>query len=184
MDKIGKSGIARLIFLVLIIALCASYAVYFAVTLSDHSSGLLESFHTFSNIDYKKSSVHFLMWLFGTGIDAVVIYVLAIISLVVLAAESVISLVPIILLRLIGLRKKTKVSQKEYSISKWIHIGAFVIAVLTGLVLTEFKGIVWIVLFNLVWALFLLIYSSGLKSKRRKPAEPASTDNSVDPSEL
>lgn len=184
MDKIGKSGIARLIFLVLIIALCASYAVYFAVTLSDHSSGLLESFHTFSNIDYKKSSVHFLMCLFGTGIDAVVIYVLAIVSLVVLAAESVISLVPIILLRIIGLRKKTKVSQKEYSISKWIHIGAFVIAVLTGLVLTEFKGIVWIVLFNLVWALFLLIYSSGLKSKRRKPTEPASTDNRVDPSEL
>ena len=184
MDKIGKSGIARLIFLVLIIALCASYAVYFAVTLSDHSSGLLESFHTFSNIDYKKSSVHFLMWLFGTGIDAVVIYVLAIVSLVVLAAESVISLVPIILLRIIGLRKKTKVSQKEYSISKWIHIGAFVIAVLTGLILTEFKGIVWIVLFNLIWALFLLIYSSGLKAKRGKPAAPASTDNRVDPSEL
>ena len=183
MDKIGKSGIARLIFLVLIIALCASYAVYFAVTLSDHSSGLLESFHTFSDIDYKKSSVHFLMWLFGTGIDAVVIYVLAIISLVVLAAESVISVVPVLLLRFIGLRAKTKVSPKEYSISKWIHIGAFVIAVLIGLFLTEFKGIVWIVLFNLVWALFLLIYSSGLKSKRVKPAVTESIESSEDSSE-
>ena len=184
MNKVGKSGIARLIFLVLIIALCASYAVYFAVTLSDHSSGLLESFHTFSDIDYKKSSVHFLMWLFGTGIDAVVIYVLAIVSLVILAAESVISVVPVLLLRFIGLRAKTKVSQKEYSITKWIHIGAFVIAVLTGLILTEFKGIVWIVLFNLVWAFFLLIYSSCLKSKREKPAVSASTDNCVDSSEL
>ena len=183
MDKIGKSGIVRLIFLVLIIAVCASFAVFYAVTLSDHSSGLLESFHTFSDIDYKKSSVHFLMWLFGTGIDAVVIYVLAIVSLVILAAESVISIVPILLLRFIGLRAKTKVSPKEYSISKWIHIGAFVIAVLTGLILTEFKGIVWIVLFNLVWALFMLIYSSCLKAKRVKPAVSASIDTHGDSNE-
>ena len=170
MNKIGKSGIIRLIFLILITILCASVAIYWAVMLSDSSSGLIESYRTFSDIDYKKSAVHFFMWFIGTGIDTVVIAVLAVASLAVLAIESMISVVPILLLRFIGLRTKTTVSNKEYSISKWIHIGAFVIAVLTGLILTEFKGIVWIVLFNLVWAFFMLIYSSGLKSKREKPA--------------
>ena len=160
MNKIGKSGIVRLIFLILIIVLCASTAIYWAVTLSDHSEGLIESFRTFSDIDYKKSAVHFFMWFIGTGIDAVVIFVLAIASMAVLAIESVISVVSVLLLRFIGLRAKTTVSNKEYSITKWIHIGSLVIAVLTGLILTGLQGIVWIVLFNLVWALFLIIYSS------------------------
>ena len=80
---------------------------------------------------------------------------------------AVASLVPILLLRLIGVRKDTRISKKEFYISLIIFLSGICLSVVIGFIITKLSAIIPPVFFSAIWALINLIYILSIRSKIR-----------------
>ncbi len=81
--------------------------------------------------------------------------------------ETVATIVPMILLRLIGLNKKYIVTEDEYTLTKSIYLIAIGLGLVLSLCFTRFTGIIPAILFTLVWSLTALIYVLGVWERKR-----------------
>ena len=72
----------------------------------------------------------------------VILYVLIIV---------VLSIIPTLLLRYVGLRKKYIVTEDEYNFTKYLYYIAIGISLVISLMLTRFVGIISCLLFNAAW---------------------------------
>ena len=87
--------------------------------------------------------------------------------LVFMVLETVATVIPMILLRLIGLKKKYVVTEDEYIITKKIYIVAIGLGLVLSLCFTRFTGIIPAILFTLVWSLVALIYVLGTWERKK-----------------
>ena len=79
----------------------------------------------------------------------------------------VLSIIPTLVLRYAGLRKKYIVTEDEYNFTKYLYFIAIGISLVISLILTRFVGIIPCLLFNAAWALILRIYISEVKARCR-----------------
>ena len=80
---------------------------------------------------------------------------------------AVASLVPILLLSFVGVRKDTRVSKKEYRISLIIFLSGIGISLVIGAVITRFSALFPLLIFTAVWVLINLIYILRIRSRSR-----------------
>ena len=80
---------------------------------------------------------------------------------------AVASLVPILLLSFVGVRKDTRISKKEYRISLGIFVSGIGLSLITGTVITGFSALLPLLIFTVIWALINLIYILRIRSKAR-----------------
>ena len=80
---------------------------------------------------------------------------------------AVASLVPILLLSFVGVRKDTRISKKEYRISLGIFVSGIGLSLITGTVITRFSALLPLLIFTVIWALINLIYILSIRSKIR-----------------
>lgn len=70
-----------------------------------------------------------------------------------------VSLLLVLLLRFIGIRKGTQISEQEQKISKWMFMGITFTSVIIGLILTRGTLIIHLLIYTLIWvAVVWLIY--------------------------
>nr|MCR5105757.1 hypothetical protein [Eubacterium sp.] len=79
----------------------------------------------------------------------------------------VLSIIPTLVLRYAGLRKKHVVTEDEYNYTKYLYFIAIGISLVISLILTRFVEIIPCLLFNAAWALILRIYISEVKARCR-----------------
>ena len=77
----------------------------------------------------------------------------------------VLSIIPTLVLRYVGLRKKYIVTEDEYNFTKYLYFIAMGISLVISLILTRFVGIIPCLLFNAAWALILRIYICEVKAR-------------------
>ena len=104
--------------------------------------------------------------LLGAGVNGMLTFAICIILLFIVVAEAIFVLIPVLLLRFIGLRKKwvDTVSIDEYKIAKYIYVFAIGLSVFLGLIVTKFQAIIPMMILDAVWILLMLIYVLGLKN--------------------
>ena len=78
---------------------------------------------------------------------------------------AVASLVPILLLSFVGVRKDTRISKKEYRISLIIFLSGIGLSLVIGALITRFSALFPLLTFTAVWALINLIYIFHIRSK-------------------
>ncbi len=103
--------------------------------------------------------------LLGYGANGLIamLYIFLIILYVVIIV--VLSIIPTLVLRFVGLRKKYIVTEDEHKFTKYLYYIAMGISLVSSLILTRFVGIIPCLLFNAAWALSLLIYVCGVKAR-------------------
>ena len=80
---------------------------------------------------------------------------------------AVASLVPILLLSFVGVRKDTRISKKEYRISLIIFLSGIGLSLVIGAVITRFSALFPFLIFTAVWVLINLIYILRIRSRPR-----------------
>ena len=80
---------------------------------------------------------------------------------------AVASLIPILLLSFVGVRKDTRLSKKEYRISLIIFLSGIGLSLIIGAVITRFSALLPLLIFTAVWALINLIYILRIRSRSR-----------------
>ena len=80
---------------------------------------------------------------------------------------AVTSLVPVLLISFVGVRKDTRISKKEYRISLGIFVSGIGLSFITGTVITGFSALLPLLIFTVIWALINLIYILRIRSKVR-----------------
>ena len=80
---------------------------------------------------------------------------------------AVASLVPILLLSFVGVRKDTRISKKEYRISLIIFLSGIGLSLVIGAVITRFSALFPLLIFTAFWALINLIYILHIRSRSR-----------------
>lgn len=105
--------------------------------------------------------------LLGYGVNGFLslVYFLAMLGIMILIV--VLSLVPTLLLRFVGIRKRHIVTEDEYKFTKYLYFIGIGISLVLSLILTRFVGIVPCILFNAAWALIVLIYVLGVWSRHK-----------------
>ena len=80
---------------------------------------------------------------------------------------AVASLVPILLLSFVGVRKDTRISKKEYRISLIIFLSGIGLSLVIGALITRFSALFPLLIFTAVWVLINLIYILRIRSMSR-----------------
>ncbi len=111
------------------------------------------------------SDVSWAVKLMGYGVNGMLAILYIFLLSVYLGLEAVTVLIPVLILRSVGLRKKYEICENEYRITKYIYFTAIGVCLILGLIILRFVGIIPLVFYTLVWALIILIYIRGLKSR-------------------
>ena len=80
---------------------------------------------------------------------------------------AVASLIPILLLSFIGVRKETRISKMEYLISLIIFVSGIGLSLVIGAVITKTSALLPLLVFTAIWALINLIYILLIRLKAR-----------------
>lgn len=105
------------------------------------------------------------MRLLGTGANGLLAFLYIFMEIVIMLVIAVMSLIPTLVLRFVGLRKKYKVTEDEYKFTKYIYLIAIGISLLLSFILTKFVGIIPCILYTAGWSLVLLVYVLGSKNR-------------------
>ena len=171
--NLDKAGKIRLILFACILIWCLYWGVGFSYEISRGgglTNGLSGNMVDVSNIDdvyVDGSDVTMGVRLLGLAANGAIIVVIVILMLVFMVLETVATVIPMILLRLIGLKKKYVVTEDEYIITKKIYIVAIGLGLVLSLCFTRFTGIIPAILFTLVWSLVALIYVLGTWERKK-----------------
>ena len=171
--NLDKAGKIRLILFVCIIIWCLYWGIGFSYEISRGgglTNGLSDNMVDVSNIDdvyVDGSDVTMGVRLLGLAANGAIIVVIVIFMLLFMVIETVATIVPMVLLRIIGLNKKYIVTEDEYIITKRIYIIAIGLGLVLSLCITRFTGIIPAILFTLVWSLVALIYVLGTWERKK-----------------
>ena len=119
------------------------------------------------NVYLDGSDVTWGVRLLGWATNGAIMIVLVILLFIFMVLETVATIVPMILLRLIGLNKKYIVTEDEYTLTKSIYLIAIGLGLVLSLCFTRFTGIIPAILFTLVWSLTALIYVLGVWERKK-----------------
>lgn len=111
------------------------------------------------------SDVSWAVKLMGYGVNGMLAILYIFLLSVYLGLEVVTVLIPVLILRSVGLRKKYEICENEYRITKYIYFTAIGVCLILGLIILRFVGIIPLVFYTLVWALIILIYIRTLKGR-------------------
>ena len=111
------------------------------------------------------SDVSWAVKLMGYGVNGMLAILYIFLLSVYLGLEAVTVLIPVLILRSVGLRKKYEICENEYRITKYIYFTAIGVCLILGLIILRFVGIIPLVFYTLVWALLALIYIRTLKGR-------------------
>ena len=171
--NLDKAGKIRLILFVCILIWCLYWGVGFSYEISRGgglTNGLSSNMVDVSDINdiyVDGSDVTLGVRLLGLAANGAIIVAIVILMLVFMVLETVATVIPMILLRLIGLKKKYVVTEDEYIITKKIYIVAIGLGLVLSLCFTRFTGIIPAILFTLVWSLVALIYVLGTWERKK-----------------
>lgn len=93
-----------------------------------------------------------LIMFLGYGMDGALRTVSAMIYTVVILVASVVLVVPFYL---IGLKKSSIMTKREYKVFRYSYIILLAVALAACVILTRFTGIVFVLVYNGVWAFFV-----------------------------
>ncbi len=163
MSRTAKIRTAAFVIILLILAyFSAGYA--FSLYSSGANAHIIDTEGMNVNID--GSDFTPLFRLFGDGINSLFGFLMCGIYAIVMVILSLLLILP---LRLIGVRKTTVLSAMEYRISKCILPVVSVLSVIIGLILTRGTYIVPLLIYTAIWSgLALLIYILGISEKVAK----------------
>ena len=105
--------------------------------------------------------------LFGMGVNGMLMLSSLALIAILIIAEVFFVIIPVLLLRFIGLKKSLTdtVNVDEYRIVKYIYISAIGLSVILGLIASGFVAIIPMLCLDAAWILIVLIYVLGLKSR-------------------
>ena len=154
----------RLFIFVLVLAWCAYCSTAYAME-ADYGS--------ISNNYVDTSDVHDVSidgsdftWaalLLGHAVNGMLTALIVFVFCLYLVAEVIFTLIPILLLRFIGIRKTTVITEDEYILSKYLYYFSIVISLIIGMIFTRFSGLLNLLVLIGIWALLARIYLSALK---------------------
>ncbi len=171
--NLDKAGKIRLILFVSVLIWCLYWGVGFSYEISQgggSTNSLSSNMVDVSDIDdvyLDGSDVTWGVRLLGWATNGAIMIVLVILMLLFMVLETVATIVPMILLRLIGLNKKYIVTEDEYTLTKSIYLIAIGLGLVLSLCFTRFTGIIPAILFTLVWSLTALIYVLGVWERKK-----------------
>ena len=164
LEKVVK---IRLIIFIVLLIYCTYLGAGYSYELEGRDS-ISSHVHNSSDIDdvyIDGSDFTPVVRLLGYGVNGFLslVYFLAMLGIMILIV--VLSLVPTLLLRFVGIRKRHIVTEDEYKFTKYLYFIGIGISLVFSLILTRFVGIVPCILFNAAWALIVLIYVLGVWSR-------------------
>ena len=171
--NLDKAGKIRLIIFVCILIWCLYWGIGFSYEISRGgglTNGLSSNMVDVSNIDdvyIDGSDVTMGVRLLGLAANGAIMIVIVLLMLLFMVLETVATIIPMVLLRLIGLNKKYVVTEDEYIITKRIYLISIGLGLVLSLIFTRFTGIIPAVLFTLVWSLAALIYVLGTWERKK-----------------
>lgn len=110
-----------------------------------------------------------LITLMGYGINGILSVLTLVVIFAYLLFETVIVSVPIVILRLIGLRRKNQLCSEEYALAKNVYFLMIVLSLTVSLLVSRFVAVLPVMLFTIDWSLMMLIYVTGLKKRCISP---------------
>ena len=173
--QLDKAAKIRLVFFILIIIwamyLSIGFAYEFCIRGVDSTTFVDTS--DVKDIYVDGSDVTWAVKLLGYGVNGMLAALFIFIGFIYLALEAVTVLVPVLILRFVGLRKKYDVHEDEYRLTRYIFYASIGICLITGLIILRFLGIIPLIVYTLVWALIVLIYVLGVKNRVHENEEIA-----------
>lgn len=157
----------RLTFFILIIIWAMYLSIGFAYELGYNgvdTSGFVDTSEV-KDIYVDGSDVTWAIKLMGYGVNGMLSILFIIFYFIYLMLEAVTVLVPVLILRFVGLREKYEVHEDEYMLTRYIYYASIGICLIAGLIILRFVGIIPLIIYTLEWALIALIYVRGVKKK-------------------
>ena len=154
----------RLFVFTLVLAWCAYCSIGYAM--ETNFGGLTNNYVDTADVhdvSIDGSDFTWAVLLLGHAVNGMISVVIFFLFCVLLVAEVIFTIIPILLLRFIGIRNSTVITGEEYQLSKYLYYLGIVISIVIGLILTRFSGILNLLILVGVWALLVRIYLSALK---------------------
>ena len=173
--QLDKAAKIRLVFFILTIIWTMYLSIGFAYEFCNRgvdSTGFVDTSEV-KDIYVDGSDITWAVKLMGYGVNGMLAALFIFIGFIYLVLEAVTVLIPVLILRFVGLRKKYDVHEDEYRLTRYIYYAAIGICMIAGLIILRFVGIIPLVVYTLVWALIVLIYVLGLKNRVHENAEIA-----------
>lgn len=165
LDKAAK---IRLIVFILLMGWCLYLGIGFAseVNLAQMSSDFVDT-SQIKDVNIDGGDFTWAVLLMGYGVNGLLSLVFIFITAIYAVVEAVVTLVPTLLFRLIGVKKNSVISKDEYTLTKYLYRGSLVISLVGGLIASRFSGIISILLYTAIWALITQIYVYDIRSRSK-----------------
>ena len=154
-----KNAKIRLIVFAFILIWCIFLGVSYA---NDFNAGNLSpNYLNVSDIDdiyVDGSDFTWAVRLMGYGVNGLMGFVFFLLMIICMIVEAVLTIIPMFLIRFIGVKKTTVITEDEYYLTKYMYFIAIGISIVLGLICSKFIGIVIVLLFTAVWSVIALIY--------------------------
>ena len=165
--RLDKAAKIRLLFFILILI----WAMYLSIGFAYEISGRNAISPSFVDLDEAKdiyvdgSDVSWAIKLLGYGVNGMLAILFFFMITIFSVFEAVAVLVPVLILRFVGLRKNCEVHENEYRVTRYIYFAAIGLCTVLGLIILKFVGIIPLIVYTSEWALILLIYVRNVKKR-------------------
>lgn len=149
----NRGGIIRIIIYAFIIFILVYFSIGYSYEIYCTDSALINASDTHDTV-VDNTDFTLIVMLFGYGVNGVLIFITQVVYAIIILVASALLVTPF---RLIGLNKKRKIIQTEYAIYKYSFIGIFVLSLIVNSILTRFTGLLTVILYNGIWAVFVLL---------------------------
>ena len=160
----------RLVFLALILVWCtylsAGYAYEFSVP--DNMKGAFLDVSDSKDVYVDGSDVTFAVVMLGMAGNLMLGVLFLIVFIIYFGIIFFASLIPVLLLRFVGLRKKYTVDEDEAYLARLMYFIFIGLSLVIGLILTRFTSVLPLVVYTAEWALVMLIYILGIRKRARE----------------
>lgn len=166
--RLDKSAKIRLFVFLLLLGWSLYLGIGFAAeaNLGKMSTSFVDTSEV-KDISIDGSDFTWAVLLMGYGVNGLLSLLFLVLTVIYALAEAVLTLIPALMLRFIGVKETAQLSKEEYTITKYMYRGALVISLVGGLIASRLTGIVFVLLYTGIWALTALIYVERIKSRSR-----------------
>ena len=168
---LNKGGKIRLCVFMALLLWCIylgagySYSLEGEASLSQHMTNMMVDTDDIDNVNIDGSDFTPIFRLLGYGANGLLALTYFLFIILFVFIIVVLSIIPTLVLRFVGLRKRYIVTEDEYNFTKYLYFIAMGISLVISLILTRFVGIIPCLLFNAAWALILCIYICEVKAR-------------------
>ena len=145
--QLDKAAKIRLVFFILIIIWAMYLSIGFAYEFCYRgvsSTGFVDT-SDIKDIYVDGSDVTWAIKLLGYGVNGMLSILFIFVGSVYLVLEAVTVIVPVLILRCVGLRKKYNVHEDEYRLTRYIYYAAIGICMIAGMIILRFVGILLLI---------------------------------------